>query len=416
MEIETLAINGILAFIAGVILNFTPCVLPVMPFKIQAVLREVSGSLLFRALAAAALLGGSLSFFIPLGIATAYFGVLWGEVFQSKVFLGFLSIFLFLSALAMFFDWTLRIPQRFYQISFHRYLGAYFTGMLAGVLSTPCTGPFLGGVLGYTITQSPQVTLTIFTLIAVGLACPYVLILLYPGVLARLPCAGRFALDLKQFLGFILLAGSIFFAQVLLPTTTIPIIAWSTLVVFLGWTVVRFLRSVTWRDRAFPFIAFFIVISVVLRFQFQQTSASALAWNEIKNGDKEFLQSSLSKGRPVFIEFTADWCLNCKVMEKTVYADSKVEAVFFENKMTPIRFDMTEFTEAQKNVLLSYGGVALPHAVLIGRDGKIKQSFSGMFSAQSLIDAVTVVNSKLPHNDSQNKRTLRPNGQSSSSR
>ena len=168
-----LFVNSLLAFVAGILLNFTPCVLPVIPFKIQAVLKEIGGDLRSRLLAAGSLLAGSLLFFLILGGATAYLGLTWGALFQSRIFLGVLSAFLLFSAVATFADYSFNLPQLFYKMPVHRYLGAFLTGALAGVLSTPCSGPFLGSVLAYTVTQPPTIIMAIFVSIGIGLAFPY---------------------------------------------------------------------------------------------------------------------------------------------------------------------------------------------------------------------------------------------------
>ena len=132
---------GILAFWAGVMLNFVPCVLPVIPLKIRAVLNEIKGDIRSRVLAAMALLSGSILFFLILGASTAYLGKTWSVLFQSKVFLSVLSAFFFFAAISTFADWSFRLPQFVYKFPIQRYTGAFLTGALAGILSTPCSVP-----------------------------------------------------------------------------------------------------------------------------------------------------------------------------------------------------------------------------------------------------------------------------------
>jgi len=339
-------------------------------------------------MATIALFAGSLSFFLPLGVAAAYFGVLWGELFQSKGFLGLLSAFLFISGIATFFDWTFRLPQIFYRFPFHRHLGAFFTGALAGVLSTPCTGPFLGSVLAYSVTQPPSITLAVFALVGIGLAFPYGVLLLYPSLLDRLPRNGRLAADIKSFLGVILIGGALFFAQALVPKIVIAVFAYGILLLFVGWAVACFHRSRVWTEKAFP--SFCLLLAVAgLMFHFGAPGTNGIVWQEFKNGNIEALQRVVGSGSPAFIEFTADWCLNCKVLEGTVYQDSSVGAAFSENAINAIRFDMTEFSDDQKQVLTFYGGNALPYAVLVESDGSVIEAFSGMFSTAALINSIS---------------------------
>jgi thiol:disulfide interchange protein len=197
---------GLLAFWAGVLLNFVPCVLPVIPLKIRAVLHEIKGDVRSRLFAAAALLSGSLFFFLILGGTTAYLDQTWGELFQSKLFLAALSVFLFLAAVTTLSDWSVPLPKFVYKVPIHRYSGAFFTGALAGILSTPCSGPFLGSVLAYTLTQRPAIVLIIFSSIAVGLSSPYVFVLVWPDLMNRLSFSGLWTMQVKQILGFVLLS------------------------------------------------------------------------------------------------------------------------------------------------------------------------------------------------------------------
>ena len=301
---------SVLAFWAGVMLNFVPCVLPVIPLKIRAVLNEIKGDIRSRILAALALLSGSLLFFLILGVATAYLGKTWGALFQSKLFLSALSAFLFFAAITTLADWSLRLPQFVYNVPIHRYTGAFLTGALAGILSTPCSGPFLGSVLAYTLTQRPAIILMIFSSIAVGLAAPYVLILVWPGLMSRLPSAGPWTVQVKQILGLILLSGAIFFGRVLVPETVHPLLWYMFYIAVIIWAIGMLRRSQERRKKLFP-----LTMVTVVFFLFVYTlPGGGLKWREYSS---ESLQSTLSERRPVLLEFTAEWCLNCEILEKT---------------------------------------------------------------------------------------------------
>jgi thiol:disulfide interchange protein len=121
-----------------------------------------------------ALLAGSLAFFITLGAVTTAFGLMWGQLFQHPWFRPLLAFFLFAAASATFTGWSWRLPQVVYRLNVSRHLSAFLTGMLAGILSTPCSGPFLGAVLAFAATRSLLETMVIFPAIGCGLAFPYV--------------------------------------------------------------------------------------------------------------------------------------------------------------------------------------------------------------------------------------------------
>jgi thiol:disulfide interchange protein len=372
---------SILALVAGVLLNFVPCVLPVIPLKVRAVLREIKGDIRSRILAAACLLCGSLVFFLTLGGATAYLGLTWGALFQSKAFIAALSALLFFAAMATFADWSPRLPNFIYQVPIQRYTGAFLTGALAGILSTPCSGPFLGSVLAYALTQRPLVILVIFSSIGIGLAGPYVLILVWPGLMDRLSFSGPWTVSVKQILGFILLAGAIFFGRVLMPATWQPFLWWMLSAAVIIWAIIVFWRSKEWGTKLFPLAAIVVVLLVLV----VTLPENHLKWQEYSS---ESMQHTLSEHRPVLLEFTAEWCLNCKILDKTSYADKKVVQIAGKVKLAPYRVDMTDFDEDYQALLEKFGGTALPYALLMDQNGNVTRRFAGMFTGKTLAGAI----------------------------
>lgn len=258
---------SILAFGAGLLLNFVPCVLPIIPVKIYTVLREIKGDIRSRILAAVSLLAGTMSFFLILGSATAYLELAWGDLFRSKLFLAGLTAFFLFAGIATFANWSVRLPLLIYRVPIYRYSGAFFTGALAGILSTPCSGPFLGSVLAYSLTQSPGVIMLIFIWIGLGLAMPYIVFLLWPGLMKRLPFSGVWTIWIKQLLGFVLIAGAVFFGRVFLQESLHPML-WSLFyLMMLTWAVFAFRRSAGWWGRIFSLgtvltVLFLVVLTV----------------------------------------------------------------------------------------------------------------------------------------------------------
>lgn len=368
---------SILAFGAGLLLNFVPCVLPVIPVKIYTVLHEIKGDIRSRILAALSLLAGAMSFFLIIGGATAYLELAWGDLFRSKLFLAGLTAFFLFAGIATFANWSVRLPHLIYRVPIYRYSGAFFTGALAGILSTPCSGPFLGSVLAYSLTQSPGVIILIFSWIGLGLAMPYVVFLLWPGLMKRLSFSGGWTIWVKQILGFVLIAGAVFFGRVFVPEAFHPMLWLLICIMTIIWAVFRFKLSIGWWEKVFSLgtvvtVLFLVVFAV---------SAKQLKWREFS---LESLHNTLAARQPVLIEFTAKWCLNCEVLKKTTYEDKKVAKAASKAKLVPLRVDMTDFNESQRLLLEKYGGTALPFAVLISSDGKVAHRFQGMFSAKTL--------------------------------
>ncbi len=381
--------HGLLALGAGVLLNATPCVLPVIPFKVQAVLRDIGHSRRRRVLAALAMLSGSLLFFAVLGGATIALGLTWGALFSSKAFVAGLTLFLLAAGLFTLTERSVILPQWVYAVQGQKYVGAFLAGLLTGVLATPCGGPFLGAVLAYGLTQPPLIGLMIFLSIGTGLVLPYMLLLVWPWLSQRSIKTGPWAGQIKQLLGFVLLGGAAFFAQSLVPPQ-IGRLLWVALIASLaGWTVWHLWGRWSWGQRAVP-LAVGLLSMFCAGFYFLGDPARELHWQPYA---PQVLAQAANSGRPVLLEFTAEWCLNCKVLESTTYADADVIAVAQQGGVVPVRVDLTQMAPDLNRLLVSYGGKALPFVVLIDHRGQVSTTFTGLFTADTLIGALSKLSS-----------------------
>ncbi len=385
-----LLLHCVLAFFAGIALNFMPCVLPIMPFKIQAVLREIKSNLTSRMLAAAALLAGSLGFFMIIGLASVYFGLLWGELFQSRYFLIGLSLFLLLSGVATFFDRSIllsgSLPQFFYKIPARKYWRAALTGTLAGILSTPCSGPFLGSVLAFSLTRTPVEVILLFLSIGIGLSFPYVVLLIWPGLSDRLQFSGAWTARIKQVFGFVLLAGAVFFSKSLVMES----VYWAVWILLMAgillWVLMLTIRSRAWHHRAAGFMAIGLLIFFAITSMADiQSTQDQLDWQAF---DEAAINKAIASKHPVMIEFTADWCLNCKVLEKTVFKSEKILAAVQDTAMVPLRVDITRVNKENKDLLTRYKGNALPFVVILDKKGMVIERLTGVFKTNILVNAI----------------------------
>jgi thiol:disulfide interchange protein DsbD len=378
---DTIAAQSVMAFSAGMVLNFMPCVLPVMPIKIQALLRETSGTALSRMVAAAALLAGSLAFFIILGMVFAGFGLMWGQQFQLPWFRLLLSLFLFAAAIATFTGWSWRLPQWEYRVPMSHHMGAFLTGALAGILSTPCSGPFLGSVLAYTATRSPLEIMIIFSAIGTGLAFPYVMLMAWPDLLNRLSFNSRLAVGFKIVLGFVLLAGGLFFAQGFL-TPLLRQTAWMAWVVGLGsWLVVVLTKGPRFKLRPVLILALAMLVVTGFRGLSFYPQEDGIAWQAYSDQ-----QLNAAAGRPVLVEFTANWCINCKALEQTTFRDKRLLETIDRLGVVPLQVDLTQVDDTRRQVFDRFGGYAIPFIVLLDGRGQLVQRFTGMVSADTLVD------------------------------
>lgn len=238
------------------------------------------------------------------------------------------------------------------------YAEPYFAGLLAAVLSAPCTGPFLGGVLAFALTQSPAAIVAIFLAVGVGLALPYLVLLARPGLVEKLPRGGAWLLRIHQLLGLILLAGAAFFAATVLPDYAAPLLwsGWAGMFTF--WALRALCLGPGLGARLVPGLVLAgTTVSVLAAWPQPVTDPhQALAWQPLT---AQRLQHARAIGRPVLIEFTAEWCINCRVLEQTVYRDVRV-------------------TEAVRDA----------QALVLDRQGRLHERLPDLFAADTLVAAL----------------------------
>lgn len=375
-----------LALVAGALLNLTPCVLPVMPVKIRTILQHAGESARGRSQAAIAFLAGTLLFFLILGLVSAVLHWTWGALFQSRFVLAVLVAVLAGAGIMVFADVSLPVPHFAYRSGGGRHFEPFSSGALTAVLATPCTGPFLGGVLAFALTQPPIVVVGIFVSIGLGLAAPYVIILLKPGLLDRLPKSGEWSQRLRQALAFLLFAGAAFFAQSLLSASLglWPWLIWAGLL--LAWAAITTLRARSFAPRAvaIAFAAIFLAGAYAGGFIGHRASGP-LDWQMFSPSR---LAAAQALGRPALVEFTAEWCINCKILERTVYVAPEVAKAARNADLVVLRADLTTPHPALERLLVHYGGAGLPFAVVVSRSGVVIQRFSGLFTAGALAEAI----------------------------
>lgn len=383
---SVLLVEITLAAGAGLLLNLTPCVLPAVPLKVRAVLREAGERRATRLVSAALFTVGSVLFFAALGLATATLQWRWGVLFQSRPLLIALSLLLAALAIVNFSGRSLPLPSALLSVRGRRFFEPFFSGLVSALLSTPCTGPLLGGVLVFALTQPPASIMAIFVAIGLGLAAPYVLLILRPSLLQRLPRASGWTRVIQQSFGWLLLAAAVFYAQSVLPPAVTTPLWLALLVAVLGWMVATLWRATERSARAAALIVgATAVASGYFGSGLSRSAATTVAWQSVHAADVTTLGAL---GRPALVEFTADWCINCKVLEKTTYEDRDVVTALRHSGALPLRVDLTHPDPSLEQLLVSYGGVGLPFAVVLDREGRQVRTFAGFFSSASLVRAL----------------------------
>ncbi len=360
------------ALIGGLILNLMPCVFPVLSLKIFNFIEKSDSPKEVKAHGLIFASGAILTFLLicSLILLFKYFGVQvgWGFQLQSPIFLTLLIfLFIFLSG---FFISSLNLNVAFSGNAVSGssgYSGSFFTGFLAVIVATPCTAPFMGSALGLALLQPSYQTYPIFLSLALGFCLPYLVLSFNPRLISFLPKPGPWMENLKQFMAFPMGLTAIWLFWILsaqLNRFDLSLVLVGSLVtIFIVW-----LSNLKKSDRqVLNYVKnLLIVLSIISLTFFVPVSSSSEESSKVETiidtNDFEFQN-------PTFVNFTADWCITCKVNEARVLKSSTVLEYLDTNKIDYIVYDWTERNENISAVLESYGRSGVPLYLLFKGDG-----------------------------------------------
>ncbi len=427
-----LLLKLVLAFAGGLILNLMPCVLPVLSLKIfdfvqragHARLKVFMHGLTFTA-------GVLVSFWLLAGLLLILrqggeqLG--WGYQLQSPPFLVVLCALFFFFSLNLFGVFEMgylftRLGQRS-EKGPGGHLASFMAGVTATVVATPCTAPFMGSAMGFAFTQSAAVALAIFTFVGLGMASPYLLLSGFPGLMRVLPKPGEWMEHLKQFMGFPLLATAIWLAWILGRQAGLDALIALLAVLLLGglsawilgkWAALHHEISTRIIAVSVALAIFIPAFVLVLLFIHNMPAHSQngspinkagvglheIPWQPFR---QTLLDSLVAQGQPVLLDFTADWCLSCKVNEKIALQDPKVVAKLRELGVAALRGDWTRSDGAITAALAGYGRQSVPVYVLYsGKSASDYRLLPEILSANIVLEAL----SQLPKPESRSESAL----------
>jgi thiol:disulfide interchange protein DsbD len=373
-----------LAFLGGLLLNLMPCVFPVLFLKGLGLVHSGHGELhKLRAHGLVYAAGILVSFWalvgVLLGLRAAGATLGWGFQFQSPVFLALMAGLLFFLGLSLAgqFEIGLTLTSAGGSLAAkHGYTGSFFTGVLAVVVATPCTAPFMGAAIGYALSASAAVTFAVFTALALGLAAPYVALTLQPAWTRLLPRPGVWMEVLRQAVAVPIFATVIWLAWVLAQaygaSVLAALLASFLLLAIAGWFLGRW-PAKRW-STAVATLILLVVIGLAVydqRSTYDKAELNAVA-DMVENGkitradigwqpwSAEAVSRYQSQGRPVFVDFTAAWCLSCQVNERVALDQPQVKQAFQAANVALLRADWTRHDEAITQALAALGRSGVP--------------------------------------------------------
>jgi thiol:disulfide interchange protein len=389
------------ALIGGLILNVMPCVLPVISLKIFGFVSEAGErpdkafklALVFSAgiLGCFAVLAAIVTFFRAIGAQVG-----WGFQFQDYRFVLAIACLVFAFALNLFGVFELTVSARATGglaklAAGGGYGGAFFQGAFATILATPCTAPFLGTASAFAFTQPAWATFLIFFSIGIGMALPYLLLAVQPKWLRYLPKPGEWMVRLKQLLGFLLLATLLWLSWIVGRLRGVDgMVELGGLLLIIGllawikgsfWTPVSSVRS-----RVLAAMSMVAVLVVAIGSYLFVTAPSELPWQAFS---QQSLDKALQSGRPVFVDFTADWCITCKANERFALDTSAVRQAFAQNQVVVLRADWTHGDPEITQILKEHGRAGVPMYLFYpGGKDRPPVVLPELISSQTVLDAM----------------------------
>ncbi len=393
----------LLAFLGGLILNAMPCVLPVLAIKVFSITESAQRSPRAIRRHAAAYTAGILSSMAVLAGAVvllrmAGHRVGWGFQFQDPRFVGLVCVVLVVFAMNLFGVFEIGVGAGRLGALGQQATGlrrSFFEGLLAVVLSTPCSAPFLGTAVGFALAHSALATTGIFLAIGAGLAAPFVAVSAIPGCRRFLPKPGRWMLELRSVLGFCLLATAVWLLWVVgrlsgsAGMTSLLVLLWG--VAFAVWCSARWLQAAPGRSVLGVCVGLggLALLGVNLLATENRPGPETQASVYGSPYSRSAVEEALGDGRPVFAYFTADWCVTCKVNEQRVLLRPGVQSDLAARNVAVLRGDWTRRDEAIRRELARFGRSGVPLYVVYRPDAPTRPTIlSELLRVEELYAAI----------------------------
>ena len=385
-----------MAFIGGALLNFTPCVLPIIPIKIMG-LSHSAGSRKKGIYLGLVMSAGIISFWLLMGIlisSVSKFSSI-SKLYQYPEFTITVGIIIGAMAVGMCGLFNIQVPQKIAVLNprFNSTLGSFGIGVMTAILSTPCTAPFMGSASAWAIQQSQQTTLLIFFSIGFGMALPYFILSSFPVLVKWVPKSGPVSVVIKEVMGILMLAAASYFIGVGITNSVESFKGSSnywwitmTIVAFAGmWIIIRTSQIKPSAMKRFFFSALgSIIITMSLITLKSMTATGPLKWQDYS---AEIFAKAKEENKIILLDFTAEWCLNCKVLEKSVLNSKEVSEAITNANTTLIKVDMSNGDEVKSKLINAEGSLTIPFLVIYKNGKKVFQA--DFYTKADIIKAVT---------------------------
>ncbi len=338
----------VLVFLGGLALNLTPCVYPMIPITVSYFGGQAKGRGGRTALLATLYLLGMAAMYSTLGLIAALTGSLFGSALQNPFVLAVIALVMVGLALSMFGVYEIRVPTRLAGIAGtakQGTLGSFLMGLTVGIVAAPCIGPFVLGLLTFVgETANPLLGFSLFFVLALGLGLPFVVLAIASGNITRLPKSGEWMEWVRKLFGIVLLAMAVYFLRPVVGDTLYFLLLGAVLLV--GGVLLGFIAKV--KTTSLFFSGFRRFIGVVAPLYglylvlapgniFGRSAVTGIEW--IPYAEAALTQAA-EAGKPVVIDFSADWCLPCKELDHQTF--NQPEVIDAAKDIVPLKADLTQ--------------------------------------------------------------------------
>ena len=360
---------ALFALVGGLILNLMPCVFPVLSMKALTLVEKrgierAEGRLLGLIFGAGVILTFLALGAVFLAVRAAGGEASWGMQLQSPGVVAGLALLMFLIGLNFLgvFEIGTSLQSVGSGVRDSGRRGAFFTGVLAVFVAAPCIAPFMAGALAYALTQPPHVALAVFGFLGIGLALPFVIVAFYPGLLSFLPRPGAWMIRLRQALAFPMFGAAIWLVWVLAAQTGPNGVLWALIMLlaagFAAWAFS--MRGAAARITAL--CAAVLTAGLLYNAALQPAVSAAPSSADALWADwsPEAVEAARSEGRPVFVDFTAAWCVTCQVNKVGALSERQVLESFAAHDVALFRADFTNRDRRIADTLAEHGAAGVP--------------------------------------------------------
>jgi thiol:disulfide interchange protein len=411
--IGSLGYYMLLAFVGGIILNLMPCVLPVIGLKVMSFVEQAGKSRTHALVLNLWYAAGIISVFLLLGVLAAWAGLAWGGQFGNTAFNATLAGVVFAMALSLLGVWEIPIPGFFGRGSAQELaakegpLGAFLKGVITTVLATPCTGPFMAAAIAWAVTQSFVATLAVFASLGLGMASPYLVVGVWPELLRFLPKPGAWMETFKQLCGWVLIATVVFILSFIDAAAVVPTVLLLVGVGIACWLVARTPLTATVNDQlqTWALAAAVVLLASVVSFgwlypdvmqrRFAGTIGSTAGAVLTSGGEWQpftldrLHRVAVENGRTVLVDFSAEWCATCKVLEAAVLHSDVVEQAIAEAEVVTMYGDFTDYPPEIEQTLRALKSNGVPViAIFPGERPYEPIVFRGGYTKSDLVAAL----------------------------